>query len=568
MVAVPFRRFARKLQKAGRVILGPSDAASSLPPPQPSTTLQSTWFRKSTSVVLDPVFRRLAFPVALYPFLIIWTTCFILLVRQQYYLPHAPRIISCTAAPWDDWPPDTCGSQGVKCQDSLGKIDGQAFRCMGGCRDTSLGNPRYIGNERVNGVPLLIGGGDPYGTYRADSWVCASAIHSGLVSPTLGGCVNFHAMPYPQGHSGYASSESNGLVSIAFSPFFPGAFRLSAHLASGCLDLHYIITGVNAFCLAVTTLFMRPPPALLFTILLVGGYFHLTLFVNPPHVPPNWETIFARLPPVLLTGYWAWQVSFKRTMGGFIELPFEHALWQGAGFWMGIESHVIFAKLPISRLGYDALDPGGVIALTVIIVIMVMVVLVQAWQMRKYGLLRYYLIRYIGLVPLLIILAFIPSYTFRPHHYLLALIAIPVLSLPNRISLFGQAFALGLFLDGVGRWGWDGVIQLTGSLLGDANSGSYIPEFWRNATTSAVLGFDPLNTLDKMYYVSGYSVLVDDMQAFSNYTNASLNVAELNLAPGIDHYFRLAFIANGSSLDFTKPVTWFANQSWSNLGTA
>jgi len=73
-------------------------------------------------------------------------------------------------------------------------------------------------------------------------------------------------------------------------------------------------------------------------------------------------------------------------------------------------------------------------------------------------------LRYIVLVPILVILAIIPDYTLRLHHYLLAIIAIPVMSLPNRVSLFGQAFALGLFLDGVGRWGWDSILEYTASV--------------------------------------------------------------------------------------------------------
>jgi len=64
----------------------------------------------------------------------------------------------------------------------------------------------------------------------------------------------------------------------------------------------------------------------------------------------------------------------------------------------------------------------------------------------------------------MVILANIPGYTLRLHHYLYTLAALPVLSLSNRVSLFGQAFALGLFLDGVGRWGWASIIQNTGSV--------------------------------------------------------------------------------------------------------
>ncbi|OCF45580.1 hypothetical protein I317_00482 [Kwoniella heveanensis CBS 569] len=468
-------------------------------------------------------------------------------------------------APWDDWPPDNCGLGGGNCQADLERIDGRTFRCLGGCKDTTLGNKRWVGYEKVDGQALIIGGGDENGTYRADSWLCASAIHSNLISSTLGGCVNFHSLPYPDGASNFMSSFSAGLNSTGFAPNFPGAFRLTSHSITGCLDLHFIVTGFNAFCLLMTTLFLRPPSSLLFIILLVGGYFHLILFADPPDIPPDWENIIAGLPAVLLAGYWMWKLAFKRTLEGFMtsDLPFEVALWQGLGFWLGVESRTVFARLPISRLGYDALDPAGVITLVIIIMIVVTVVLVQAWSMRKYGLLRYYIIRYIGLIPLIIVLAVIPGFTLRPHHYLLALIAIPVLSLPNRISLFGQAFALGLFLDGVGRWGWDGLIQVTSSLLGDADAGTLVPEFWKNATTSSKLWWDPINSVDGVFNVTGFSVLVDDMQRFSNFTNSTLDMATLNLTQGIDHYIRLAFVANGTSLDFTDPLTCFSNGSFS-----
>ncbi|WVW80655.1 hypothetical protein I302_102641 [Kwoniella bestiolae CBS 10118] len=562
-----FRKITRSIRTLTRRLLGPSKPTTlDLPGPSSSLTLSSTIGSKSYTYRPDSLFNRLTIPHALYPFLLVWIGCFIILVRQQYYTPNTPEIISCNAAPWDNWPPDICGINGGNCKNDLESIDTKSFRCLGGCANSKLGNPRYVGSEKVDGRALVIGGGNDEGTYRADSWLCPSALHSSLISPTLGGCINFHALPYPAGHSNYKSSFSNNIKSTAFQPSYPGAYRISSYGSSaGCLDLHYIVTGFNAFCLLFTTLLLKPPQSLLFIILLVGGYFHLTIFADPPSIPPNWETIFAGLPPILLAGYWFWKLSFKRTLAGFRELPLEVGIWQGAGYWLGVESSTIFGKLPITRLGYDALDPAGVISLVCIIVVAVIVVLIQAWEMRKYGLLRYYLIRYIPLIPLLIILAFIPNYSLRLHHYLFAIIAIPVLSLPNRISLFGQAFALGLFLDGTGRWGWDGLIQLTGSLVGDANTGSLIPSFWSNLTTATTIHFDPIYAIEKVYNVTGFSVLVDDIQNSGDYTTASIDMTTLNLTEGMDHYLRIAYIANGTSLDFTDPVVWYANQSWSEL---
>ena len=281
------------------------------------------------------------------------------------------------------------------------------------------------------------------------------------------------------GASNFLSNTYSRLTSTAFAPHFPGAFTISSDRTNGCLDLHPIVTGFNAFCLLFTTLFLSPPSCILFSILVILGYLQIMLFSDPPSVPPDWSAILGGLLPVLFTSYWIYHTSFKRTLYGFTSLPFDVMWWQGAGFWIGIESYTIFAKLPIQTLGYGGLSNAGVVTITLIAIVAAIVVGVQAWQMRKAGLLQYYLLRYTNLffvrlaltivryfplVPIMIILANISSYTLRLHHYLYTLAALPVLSLPNRVSLFGQAFALGLFLDGVGRWGWASILQATASV--------------------------------------------------------------------------------------------------------
>ncbi|TYJ57254.1 hypothetical protein B9479_001987 [Cryptococcus floricola] len=566
MLSLRVRRVARRLNALAVKILGPATPApEEIQLPQPACAASVTVGHRSKSGSVDRFFLRRSFPRLLYPFLLLWITAWILLIRQQYYTPSSPTIIGCTSAPWDDWPPDTCGINGTSCQDDLIGLAGETFRCMGGCQHTTLGNERWVGGERVDGEPLIIGGGDVDGTYRADSWVCASAIHAKLISPLMGGCVSINPLPYPAGSSNFVSSSSNGLTSTGFNPSFPGAFTLSRVSPFGCLDLHFIMTGFNAACLLIFTLFLRPPPSLLFCVLLVMGYFHILLFSDPSSTPPSWEDVFAGLIPVLLVGYWIWNQAFKFTLRGFTKLPFDLAFWQGAGYWIGIESSTVLARLPISRLGYDSLDPAGIIALTCIIVIAVIVVAIQAWSFRRAGLVRYYLIRYLPLIPILIILANIPNYTLRLHHYLLALAAIPVLSLPNRVSLFWGAFMLGLWLDGVGRWGWDGILQETTSLLGDANSGSYTPVFWDNVTTSTALGWSPITEELEALNVTAYSLLVNDMQIYDNWTDSSISLNGL-IDEGVDNYFRLAYIESGSSMDYTDPVMRWANGSWSGMG--
>ncbi|ORX40876.1 hypothetical protein BD324DRAFT_575252 [Kockovaella imperatae] len=476
--------------------------------PDPSFSIHLALPRRSWHLPLDDRLRafskRFCPTWLLYPFLALWCMAFILLIRQQYYVGNI-GVISCDAAVWADWPPDTCGIDGFACLDQL---EEGTYRCLGGCQGVPLGNPRWVGGVSVDGIPLVIGGNDSI--YRADSWVCPSAIHAGLVSPTLGGVITVKPLPFIWGHSDFTSSKAHGIQSVGFEPKYPGAYRLVSAPLNGNLDLHPIISTVNALCLAIVTLFLRPSPPILFSILVVLGWFQLTLISDPASFPPDWGWVAGGIPLVLLTAYWAYRVAFQRTLTAFRDLPLDTTIWQGAGYWIGLESSTIFAKLPISRLGYGGLSADGVIALVLILIVVLIVVLIQAWQMRRYGLLQYYLIRYLPLAPILLILAFIPGYTLRIHHYLYCLAAIPVLSLPNRVSLFGQAFILGLFLDGVGRWGWASILQQTTSLIGDANTGTYVP-FPLNTSTITDISWEPITqNLTEMGY-TGVAVMVDDI---------------------------------------------------------
>lgn len=72
----------------------------------------------------------------------------------------------------------------------------------------------------------------------------------------------------------------------------------------------------------------------------------------------------------------------------------ELALWQGLGYWIGIESSTIFARLPLSgRIGYDGIPPDGKGVLAVLILIVAFIAVLQAWDLRKYGMLQYYIVR-------------------------------------------------------------------------------------------------------------------------------------------------------------------------------
>ena len=201
--------------------------------------------------------------------------------------------------------------------------------------------------------------------------------------------------PFPFGslQADFQGTRAHHVESVSFAPSYPGAYELARDVSGGCLDIHPIVSAANAICLFLTTLLLDPAPGVLYSILVLLGYIQIMLFSNPPRAPPNWEIVFQRLVPVLFAAYFFWRVSFRRTLPAFRRLPLELAIWQGFGYWIGIESSTIFAKLPIDRLGYGTLSAGGVVSLIVIIVLVIILALVQAWQMRRLGMLQYYIAR-------------------------------------------------------------------------------------------------------------------------------------------------------------------------------
>jgi LCCL domain len=94
--------------------------------------------------------------------------------RANYFFTPPESFIDCTAAYWQRL--DECGLDGVNCQPFSGAVT--EFRCPAGCMEVILENIRTIGDQEVDFVPLVVGGGDNNQTYRGDSFLCAAGIHA------------------------------------------------------------------------------------------------------------------------------------------------------------------------------------------------------------------------------------------------------------------------------------------------------------------------------------------------------------------------------------------------------
>lgn len=153
----------RRAVDAVNWVLGPTERRPPPPPTALALTCAVTGGRRRLAAPLDPIAVRASKRGRLRHFyllyLALWATGFILLIRAAYYQPGSPPATSCTAGPWENWPPDTCGLHMTEC---AAMLEEGTFRCPGGCQGVGLGNPRWVGGEEVNKRPFIVGGDGIY----------------------------------------------------------------------------------------------------------------------------------------------------------------------------------------------------------------------------------------------------------------------------------------------------------------------------------------------------------------------------------------------------------------------
>ena len=181
----------------------------------------------------------------------------------------------------------------------------------------------------------------------------------------------------------------------------------------------------------------------------------------------------------------------------------------------------------------------------------------------------HYLIFYATLGASLLLLTAAPGMNLRIHHYILALIFLPGTTLQTRPSLLYQGILVGLFINGVARWGFASILQTPGQLLMDGELGSLLPHINTPTIDSDDITFTFTN-ISKEF--DGVSALVNDVERFQSFF--AINPDSLKPftwtrhAIGEPEYFRFGYMklrSLGGTWygDFTKPSTWEANGTWS-----
>ncbi|PWY97391.1 hypothetical protein BCV70DRAFT_167087, partial [Testicularia cyperi] len=492
--------------------------------------------------------------------------------------------LSCTATYW--LRNAGCGLDGQDCAPFYTDADqaGQAFRCPARCDDVTLLNPRSIGAELVNYVPLVVGGGDPDQTYRSDSFICAAAMHAGVLSNSRGGCGSVRLTGAYAG--GYQSSRANGLESVGFDAPFPSSYRFEQlESTSDCEDQRWKGYVLNAVMTALVGLVLQPKRIVWFWTLACVGFWHINLISDPRDYPPPIGEAFGDFLPFLFGCYVIYRLAFRFVWPAFVGLPLEATFWTLGFWWVGVLLNVVFAKVPIQRLvARDiAQQPGSLTALIVIVVIVLAIAVYQIVVIRSTGYLPKYLSLYVVGGILIGLAAAVPGETLRIHHYIIALVLLPACAFPTRLSLVYVAFLLGMFTNGVARWGFDGLLQDTTVVQGDATGGTLLPDFNTSAadwaTSQGVVRWNPVPQSRSADF-DGFNLLVDDVLRYSG-AATSFNLSSLaeifakqaavdgqTLEPTFNetvrtapHYLRLAYTSNGSPGDFTRAATALLNNS-------
>ena len=430
----------------------------------------------------------------------------------------------------------------------------------------------------MNYRPLVVGGAeaDEPRVYRGDSFICSAAIHAGVISNGGGGC---GVVSLVGEQSSFGSAQRNGIDSIAFDANFPMSFTFNQTSAitsaSGkCQDPRWNLLILSTIFTALFGLFTTSPATFfvpVFTIL----FFQLAMASDPTSYTTYASlasTALGRFLPAAFVAALFYRFSVRKTLHN-CRAPVEKTiLWVG-GAWVGALGNYTFERIPIQRLtGHDIRQqPGAITALVIIVLVLFAVVLYQCWCFRREGRLPRYLGLYAILGISLGILSAFPSLNLRIHHYILALLLLPGTALQTRVSLLCQGLLVGLFVNGIARWGFDSILQTAAALRGDAQLGSGIPAILDPVINGSSITF-AWETLLRGY--EGVSVLVNDVERYRGNTGLAAGSFTWNTSEDVGvegkEYFRFGFVnylpfGSVGYSDFTRAGTWWGNGSWSGI---
>ncbi|KAJ5319122.1 uncharacterized protein N7506_011826 [Penicillium brevicompactum] len=514
--------------------------------------------------------------------LIFWIVVFFVSLKASVAGQEVPGYgqpvkLSCHHRLWNN--ATNCGLNGDSCRPF--EDQSFAFRCPSGCAAAILLEPYVVGDQEYNYRPLVIGG-EPFrkdgrisGTYRGDSSICASALHAGLIDDATGGCGILHRTGE---HKEFVPATQNGIESIEFRSSFPMSFRLANEPPSSesseakpikCSDSRWSLFAFTLIWTTMLSLVVTSAPAFYSSIYFIV-WFQVAMASDPPSMGSIYDLVsiaLGRFLPGAFVGFALYYFCVRHTLKGMDAHWDKTVLWLG-GCWVGALNTDTFDRIPISRLTPHDIQqqPGALTALIIVVGTLLAIAFGQAHCYRREG--RFFpTIRIYGaLVAGVLILVAVPHMNLRIHHYILSLLFLPGTTLQTRPSLLYSGILVGLFINGIARWGFDSILQTPGALLDGAKLGTVPPKIYPPSLTdnnNLVFAFPEIPA-----HADGLSVLVNDVERFQtfrpkddkplpDFTWTRTNPNELE-------YFRFGYV-HSKALgglwyeDFSPPATWNAD---------
>ncbi|KAL1877109.1 hypothetical protein VTK73DRAFT_8846 [Phialemonium thermophilum] len=515
---------------------------------------------------------------------VVWIVTYALVMREGLVATEIdgwgePAEVGCGSTYWVSG--NQCGLDGNDCRPF--NNSGFAFRCPANCESYHVLNPRAVGRQEVIYRPLVVGGPRtttattsstvaPDPVYRGDSFICGAAIHAGVISNSKGGCGVVNLVGRQEN---FVASTRHGIQSIGFDSYFPLSFTFDEGVDCSSRDPRWALLAVSVVFTTFLSVFATSP-ALFFFGNFIGIFWNTGLATDPPShstVPALVSNVVGKFLPAMFVAWVMYdKMGVRRTLHGLAAQIEKTVLWLG-GCWVGALTNYTFDFIPIQRLTPHDLQqqPGARAALAVIIVVLVAIASSQVWFFRQEGRLIRYLKLYILFgVGLLICLA-LPDLNLRIHHYILALLLLPGTSMQTRPALLYQGLLVGLFINGIARWGFDSLLQTPAALQGDAQLGSPLPSILAPAITLganvSTIVFRWASPPGPRY--DGISVLVNDVERFRSYFEDEGYVDHFTWVRDADaqinEYFRFAYMEGSQSDDYTKAGVWNVRGEWEQM---
>ena len=398
--------------------------------------------------------------------------------------------------------------------------------------------------------------------YRGDSFICGAAIHAGIFTNQVGGS---GVVSLVGEHNDFPAVDANGISSLNFTPSFPISFTFLKEFgedSAQCKDPRWDLVIITVLFTVLVSVFTTSPPAF-FGSTFITTYFTVALASDPPDFENYMSVVswaFRGFLPAGFTGFVVFHFCIHHTLDRLSAQIEKTVLWLG-GCWLGALDNLTFDKLPIQRLTiHDLQQPGALLTLIIIVLAILLIAMFQAWAFRIEGRMPHYLSFYACIGLLVLVLMAIPNLNVRIHHYILALILLPGTTLQTRPSLFYQGLLVGLFINGIARWGFDSIVQTPRELFGD-DYNSPIPQISISSINSSLNSITfAWNAMRSEY--DGMSVLINDVERFRGLRGHSNNSFSWTRHKAAEvEYFRFAYVKSGLVGDtqvgkFTKPGIW------------